>query len=57
METNTAIRITALGTVFQIAFYRATDSRQLTTDLMVTSGLKVDFQKRVVFAINEGFVI
>ena len=44
METDTAVGITALGTVFQIAFYRAT-------------GLKVDFQKRVVFAINEGFVI
>lgn len=57
METDTAVGITALGTVFQIAFYRATDSRQLTTDLMVTSGLKVDFQKCITITFDERFVV
>lgn len=57
METDTAIGITALGTIFQIAFYRATDSRQLAAYLMVTSGLKVDFQKCIMITFDEGFVI
>ena len=57
METDTAVGVGALGTVFQIAFYRATDSRQLTTDLMVTSGLKVDFQKCIMITFDERFVV
>lgn len=57
METDTAVGITALGTVFQIAFYRATDSRQLAAYLMMTSGLKVDFQKCIMITFDERFVV
>ena len=39
METDTAVGVGALSTVFQIALYRTTDSRQLAAYLMMASGL------------------
>ena len=49
METNTAIRIAALGAIFEVPFDRTTDGSQLTADLMMPPGLKIDFQERVMF--------
>ena len=56
MQADTAIGIGATGTVFQVALDGATDSCQLATYLVVTSGLEVDFQEAVVLATHEGAV-
>ena len=47
MQTDTSVRIAALGTILEVAFYRTTDSSQLATNLMVAPGLKMNFQKRI----------
>jgi len=56
MQTNAAVGVRALGAVFEIAFDGTTDRRQLTTYLVVTPCLQVDFQKGVMFAFHECFV-
>ena len=56
MQAYSSVRIAALGAVFQITFDRASYRRQLATDLMVPTGLQIDFQERVVFAFRERFV-
>ena len=56
MERDTSIGIRTLGAVLQIAFHGTTDSGQLATNLVVTSGLQIDFQKRIMFAFDEGFI-
>ena len=57
METDTAVGVGALSAILKIAFYRATDSRQLAADLMMPSGLKVDFQKCIMITFDERFVV
>ena len=39
MERYTSVGIAAFGSVFQVAFYRTTDSRQLASYLVMSSGL------------------
>ena len=56
METDTSVRIGALSTIFEVSFDRATNSRQLAANLVMTTGLKIDFQERIVFSGCERFI-
>ncbi len=56
METDASVRIGALSTIFEVSFDRATNSRQLAANLVMTTGLKIDFQERIVFSGCERFV-
>ena len=56
MKTDASVRIATLGAVLEVSFDRTTYSRQLATYLMVPSGLQINLQKRVVFALDKGLV-
>ena len=43
MERDTSIGIRSLGAVFEIALDGTADSGQLTTNLVVATGLEIDF--------------
>ena len=48
MQTDTSIRIGTWRTILQITFNRASHLCQLATNLMMTSGLKVDLKQEVI---------
>ena len=56
MQTYTAVGITALRAILEVTFYRTTDCRQLATYLMMTTGLQVHFQERIIVAAHKGLV-
>jgi len=56
VETNSAIRIRAFGSVFEIPFNGASDSGELAPDLMMPPGLKVNLKECVVLATHERLI-
>ena len=56
METDASVRIRALGAVFEVALHRTTDCCQLTTNLVMPTGLQVDFQQSIVLPFHKGLV-
>ena len=48
MKADAAVTVRTVEAIFQIAFNRATHFCQLATDLMMTAGFKVDFQKIII---------
>ena len=56
METDASVRIRTLGSVLEIALHGTPNSRQLAANLVMTTGLKIDFQERIVFSGCERFV-
>ena len=56
MKTNASIGVRALGAVFEVALHRTTDCCQLTTNLVMPTGLQVDFQQSIVLSLHKGLV-
>ena len=56
VERDTAIGVAPLGSVLQVALYRATDSRHLAAYLVVASGLQLHLDERVSVAFGQGAV-
>ena len=56
MKTDAAVGITPLRAVFKVAFYRATDCRQLAAYLVMAACLKVHFQERIVLTLSQRLV-
>lgn len=47
VKTNASIRIGSRGTIFKVSLYTAAHMAELTPDLMVTPGEKLDFNEMV----------
>ena len=50
VQAYSAVGITALRTIFEVAFDRTAYRGQLTADLVMATGLKIDFEHRIMFS-------
>lgn len=45
MEVYATVGVTSVESVFQVAFYGATDSRELAANLVMSACVELDFQQ------------
>ena len=57
MEGDTTVRVGALGSIFKVALYGATDFGELTTNLVVATCEKLDIKQCITVAATYHFVV
>ena len=57
MEGDTTVRVGALGSIFKVTLYGATDFGELTTNLVVATCEKLDIEQGVAVATTYHFVV
>ena len=57
MQANAPVGIAARRAVLQVSLNRATHLGQLATDLMVTAGFEVYFQKEITFRTADKLIV
>ena len=56
MQADTPVLVRTLEAIFQIAFDRAPDSRQLTTNLVMPACFQVDLQKMIAIRTRDQLI-